>query len=188
MEDDGLHSQPVLHVGNLLLASAIVLSGNSFTKIGFLFKLLNLQYFSKNLFNQYQNLLIAPVIDKYWEDMKEKLWKERAGKDVVLSGDGRNDSPDHCAQYCTYSFADMDSQSILQMNIVDVREVKGKKSTKMERVAFESGLDSLFLSPMVVKEVVTDGHLEISSLISKYMFKFRFTHYIILSDISLFVI
>ena len=40
-------------------------------------------------------------------------------------------------------------------------------------MAFESGLDSL-LSSMVVKEVVTDGHLEISSLMSKYMFKFRF--------------
>ena len=148
-----------LRVGNLLSASAIVLSGNSFTKMGFLFKLLNLQYFSKNLFNQYQNLLIAPVIDKYWEDMKEKLWKETAGKDVVLSGDGRNDSPGHCAQYCTYSFADMDSQSILQMNIVDVREIEGRKSTKMEQVAFESGMDSILLSPMVVKEVVTDGHL-----------------------------
>ena len=86
-----------LCVGNLLLASAIVLSGNSFTKIGFLFKVLNLKYFLKNLFNQYQNLLIAPVIDKYLEDMKEELWEERAGKDVVLSGDGRNDSPGHCA-------------------------------------------------------------------------------------------
>ena len=68
------------------------------------------------------------------------------------------------------------------MNIVE-----GSKSTKMERVAFESGLDSL-LSLMLVKEVVTDGHLEISSLMSQYMFKFRFNHYIIFSDISLFVI
>ena len=98
--------------------------------------------------------------------MKEELWEERAGKDVVLSADGRNDSPGHCAQYCTYSHI------ILQMNIVDVREVEGRKSTKMERVAFESGLDSLILSPMVVKEVVTDGHLEISSLMSEYMFNF----------------
>jgi hypothetical protein len=117
-------SQPTyanLRVGNLLLASAFALSGNSFTKIGFLFKIMNMKFISKNLFNQYQHFFIAPVIEKYWEDMKQDLWKEREGKEPILSSDGRNDSPGHCAQYCAYSFADMESQSILQMNIVDVR-------------------------------------------------------------------
>ena len=136
-------SQPTcsnLRVGNLLLASAILLSGNSFTKIGFLFKIMKLKFFLHNLFNQYQNLLIAPVINSYWEDMQKEMWKAREGKDTILSGDSRNDSPGHCAQYCTYSFADMESQSILQMNIV---EVEGRKSPNMERVAFERGLDSL---------------------------------------------
>ena len=89
---------------------------------------MRLKLFSHNLFNQYQNLLIAPVINNYWEDMQKEMWKAREGKDTILSGDGRNDSPGHCAQYCTYSFADMESQSILRMNIVDVREVEGRKS------------------------------------------------------------
>ena len=75
--------------------------------------------------------------------MQKEMWKAREGKDSILSGDGRNDSPRHCAQYCTYSFADMESQSILQMNIVDVCEVEGRKSPNMERVTFERGLDSL---------------------------------------------
>ena len=45
-------SQPTCdnpRAGNLLLASAILLSGNSFTKVGLPFKFLNLQYFSSTL-------------------------------------------------------------------------------------------------------------------------------------------
>ena len=85
----------------------------------------------------------------------------------MLSGDGRNDSPGHSAQYCTYSLAGMEDKSILQMNIVDVREAAGK-SNNMERIGFERGMDMLLTSPMVVKEVVTDGNLEIAALMSKY--------------------
>ena len=36
----------------------------------------------------------------------------------------------------------------------------------MERVGFERGLDEMLQSEMVVKEIVTDGHVEIGALIS----------------------
>ena len=51
--------------GNLVLASSLLLSGNSLTKIGLMFQLCNLQYFSKSLFCQYQSLYIAPTVDKF---------------------------------------------------------------------------------------------------------------------------
>lgn len=164
-------SQPTcdkLRAGNLLLASSILLSGNSFTKVGLLFKFLNLQYFSSTLFYQYQNLYIAPAVDEYWKKMQRELWQKRAGKDVILSGDGRNDSPGHPAQYCTYTLADMESKEILHLEIVDVREVEGRKSASMERIAFERGMDALLASEMTIKEVVTDGHTEIGALFSEY--------------------
>jgi hypothetical protein len=126
----------------------------------------NLQYFSSTLFNQYQQLYIIPAINEFWEQHKQQVWEDKQGKDIVLSGDGRNDSPGHSAQYCTYSLADMDDTSILQLNVVDVREAAGK-SNNMERVGFEGGMDMLLTSPMVIKEVVTDGHLEIAALMSK---------------------
>jgi hypothetical protein len=53
------------------------------------------------------------------------------------------------------------------MNVVDVREASGK-SNNMERIGFERGMDTLHIeSPIIVKEVVTDGHLEIASVMSK---------------------
>ena len=95
-------SQPTcedVRTGNLLLASAIALSGNSFTKVGFLFKICNIAFFSKSLFNHYQHLYIAPTINEHWEKNKTDAWNERAGKSLLLSSDGPNDSPGHCAQY-----------------------------------------------------------------------------------------
>ncbi len=155
-----------IRAGNLMLASALLLSGNSYTKVGMMFNFCNLQYFSSTLFNQYQQLYIIPAINEFWEQHKQQVWEDKQGKDIVLSGDGRNDSPGHSAQYCTYSLADMDDTSILQLNVVDVREAAGK-SNNMERVGFEGGMDMLLTSPMVIKEVVTDGHLEIAALMSK---------------------
>ena len=52
--------------------------------------------------------------------MKNGLWKDREGMSVILSSDRHNDSPGHCAQYCTYSFADMETKFILNLNVVDV--------------------------------------------------------------------
>lgn len=106
-------------------------------------------------------------MNDYWESLQSQAWKEREGKEVVLSSDGRNDSPGHCAQYCTYTFADMREKCILSINIVDVREIEGRKSPNMERVGFERGLDKLIGSKMDIIEVVTDGHLEIRALMSE---------------------
>ena len=60
----------------------------------------------------------------------------------------------------------MNDRAIIQMNVIDVREASGK-SNNMERIGFQKGMDALLASPMIVKEVVTDGHLEIAALMSK---------------------
>ena len=125
-----------------------------------------MRYFSLSLFNQYQNLYIAPAIDDKWEKMKSDLWKERENKEVILSSDGSNDSPGHCAQLYI-PLLTWKQKLFLKMNIVDVREVEGRKSTNMERIWFERGLDNVLTSNMVIKEVVTDGHLVIGALMSK---------------------
>ena len=131
-----------------------------------------MKYISKMLYNQYQSLYITPTVEDYWKEMKYSLWKDREGKSVTLSSDGRNDSPGHCAQYCTYSFADMEMNSILSLNVVDVREIEGRKSPNMERVGFERRLHELLTSKMDLKEVVMDGHSEISALMSKFEYIF----------------
>ena len=41
-------------------------------------------------------------------------------------GDGRNDSPGHCAQYCTYTLMDCECKSIVSTITVDKRETSLK--------------------------------------------------------------
>ena len=59
-----------IRAGNVSLASALLLSGNSYTKVGLMFNFCNLQYFSSTLFNQYQKLYIIPTINEFWEQQK----------------------------------------------------------------------------------------------------------------------
>ena len=124
-------SQPMyngMRVGNMLLSLCLLLSGNSYTKIALLFKFVNLKFISKTLFYQHQSLYIALAVQKYWDAMHTNLLEERKNKDILLSSDARNNSPDHCAQCCTYTLADMVDEVILQQNIIDVREVEGRKT------------------------------------------------------------
>ena len=37
----------------------------------------------------------------------------------------------------------------------------------MERIGFQKGMDMLLASQMVLKEVLTDGHIEIAALMSE---------------------
>ncbi len=80
--------------------------------------------------------------------------------------DGRMDSPGHCAQYCTCTAMENDSQEIISIITVDKRET-GRNSVVMEREAFVRTVDRL-LEEVKLVEVCTDAHVQISALMSKY--------------------
>ena len=54
--------------------------------------------------------------------------------DIVVSGDGRCDSPEKCAKFCTYTLMESTKNLILHSETVDKREVQNK-SPNMERLA-----------------------------------------------------
>ena len=84
-----------------------------------------------------------------------KLLTQVKDKGLMLSGDGRCDSPGKSAKYCTYSFMDVDSGYILHMETVDKREV-ALQSPNMEKEALVRSLD--FLLPHITcKEIITDA-------------------------------
>lgn len=93
--------------------------------------------------------------------MQDELLRSYGDEPVVLAGDGRSDSPGHSAQYCSYVFTDEISRRVLHSEVVDVREAGGK-SPNMEKIGFDRGMDFL-MNKVKVKEIVTDGHLQISA-------------------------
>lgn len=77
------------------------------------------------------------------------------------------DSPGHCAQYCTYTFMEMETKRILCIITMDKRMTEGK-STSLEKGCFEKGLKIMTDAGLNIKEVVTDAHPQIGALMSKY--------------------
>ena len=91
-----------------------------------------------------------------------------------ILGDGRNDSPGHSAQYCTYTVMEHGTDRILALQTVDKREVE-RKSPNMERLGCRRALDSLM--GINVTEFVTDAHVQILAMLSKSIY--RHSHIII---------
>lgn len=115
------------------------MSGNSFQDIATISKFLNLRMISRSTFDRYQNLYVSPAVDKIYKEKQESLLC-RYNEAVIVSGDGRSDSPGNSATYCTYSFCDEKKKKILHTTTVMTQEAGGK-SPNMERIAFERGLD-----------------------------------------------
>ena len=66
---------------------------------------------------------------------------------MKLAGDGRCDSPDASAKFCTYSMIDIDNNTIIHVETVDKREVS-LRSPSMEREAVDRAI--AFLQGMML--------------------------------------
>lgn len=74
---------------------------------------------------------------------------------MILSGDGRCDSPGKSAKFCTYSLMDVESGQIIHSETVDKREV-ALQSPNMEKEAFVRSL-SYLLPRIQCTEIITDA-------------------------------
>ena len=83
-----------------------------------------------------------------------------------IVGDGRMDSPGHCAKYCTYTVMNQSDKAILAMEVVDKRET-GLKSVLMEAKGFSKAMESIRDEGVQLEEIVTDAHPQISSIMRK---------------------
>lgn len=83
-----------------------------------------------------------------------------------IKGDGRMDSPGHTAQYCSYTFMEYDTKTILYILTMDKRATE-KKSTNLEKACFVQGLRFLLDKGLRIVEVVTDAHVQVASVMSK---------------------
>ena len=86
----------------------------------------------------------------------------------MCSGDGRNDSPGYSAKFMTYTVMTHDSNEIVDMIVIDKREV-GLKSPNMENEGLKRILERLKVRKLRVKEICTDAHASIKAMISEYM-------------------
>ena len=162
-------SQPVVKrkpIGNLLLAASILFTGNTFAAFSRLASCLNLQFFSESVFYDTQLKYLFPVVNEAWEAESTRQIEKLNSRDVVnLDGDGRFDSPGHCAKYGTYTLMDEDSGDVVAFNVVHVSEVSS--SNAMEKEGFTRCIRDMEEKGVKISRVATDCHVSISSCVAK---------------------
>ena len=100
-------------------------------------------------------------------NVQEKLLDKYRSSDLVLSGDGRCDSPGKSAKFCTYSVMEATHNQILHFENVDKREVE-LYSPNMEREGMVCCLSFLLSSGMKISEVVTDSSTSVAKALGKF--------------------
>ena len=118
------NSQPLVNktpAGNLLLASAILFTENTFTPVNNFAECFDLEFIKESTFYEIQNEYLFPVINAAWEKEQQNTLRQVKMKGAVsLNGDGRCDSPGHNAKYGTYTLMDDNTGKITTFSIVQV--------------------------------------------------------------------
>ncbi|XP_052238264.1 uncharacterized protein LOC127849576 [Dreissena polymorpha] len=109
-----------------MLMASTILSGNNYQKVALLAKFINLGLPHRTTFQKIQGHFVAPTVEQYWSNIQASTIEETRATNVVISGDGRMDSPGHCAKYCTYTCMNQQTKWILAMEVVDKRECQLK--------------------------------------------------------------
>ncbi len=153
---------------NLLLGAAILMSGNNFAKVERMFQMVNLHCISESTFYRYQRVYVAPAINQVSTEYKKQVIQRFSNADVVVSGDGRCDSPGSSAKFCTYTLMEKESGVILHTETVDKREVE-YKSPNMEREALRRALKYINSTSVHVNELTTDASRSIMTMLGKWI-------------------
>lgn len=108
--------------GNLIIASAVFFSGNSPVKTFNFLKNANIAGLSLTSYNKLQRTYIVPSTLSVWQSKQETLLHNirSVGRDLKLSGDARCSSPGHTAKYGSYTLMDVQTNKVIDIQLVQV--------------------------------------------------------------------
>ncbi len=158
-------SQPYINnipACNLLLPTAVFLTGNSFTSVLEIFDTINLTFLSERQCYNIQSGYIIPEVEKIWGEHIESIMASVCVNPVVVSGDARCDSPGHNATFGTYTMLDTASHLILAQETVKVTEVKN--SYWLEPEGLERCLAILADHGVIISQLATDRHPSVQKI------------------------
>ena len=119
------NSQPYVGqvpAGNLLLTASILLSGSLVSKVLRMLQFMGVATISRNTFNRQQMNYVCPTIITMWKDQQQQMIDTLASEEggLILSGDGRCDSPGYCAKYGAYTVIEQRINMVLDIQLVQV--------------------------------------------------------------------
>ncbi|XP_034094542.1 coiled-coil domain-containing protein 73-like [Gymnodraco acuticeps] len=114
-------SQPLLNGTmscNLLVPAAIFLTGNAYGPFSEICQCLGLESLSTRHCYNIQRVYVLPEVTSVWNLHNEAVMAATGDQVVTMSGDGRCDSPGHCATFGTYTMLDINSRLIIAQQTV----------------------------------------------------------------------
>ena len=141
-----------------MLSAGVLFSGSDYSSLNGTACIFNLQILGERQYNSIQAKYLFPLVNKKFIQHQADLFIEVQGKEMVLGGDGKCDSPGHSAKYGTYSFMDVESEKIVDFAVVQVTEVRN--SNCMELEGFRRCLDHLENEHLTVMQLGTDRHVK----------------------------
>ncbi|KAK3104932.1 hypothetical protein FSP39_013440 [Pinctada imbricata] len=146
-----------------------IFSGLLPTKVLRLFKSINLLSISVDTYLKHQMSYLHPAISKEWSRFQQKYFAEmrRQQMSLVLGGDGRSDSPGHCAKYGSYAVLDLRVMLVVEVQVVQSNEVKG--SCHMEKEGLRRCVDTITSHDLSIETLVTDRHVQIGKWVRENM-------------------
>ena len=166
------HSQPMLGrmpAGNVLISAAILFSGQTYTHISSFAGFLNLEFVGQTTYGNHQRDYLFPTVHETFEGEKQTLWSSLDSKAVRLAGDGRCDSPGYSAKFCTYTLMDMDTEKVVDFEVVQVSQATS--SVAMEKLGFQTVIKRLLDNNINIVQICTDRHVGINALMNKLTIK-----------------
>ncbi|XP_052280835.1 uncharacterized protein LOC127878348 [Dreissena polymorpha] len=114
---------------------------------------------SYRTYKRLQSIYILPAVDNVWKKTQARLFEMRTGKSLRLGGDARCCSPGHTAKFGSYTLMDLETNHVLDVQLVQSNEVKN--SNAMELEGLKRGLRNLATNHMKVTDLTTDRHVKV---------------------------
>lgn len=88
---------------------------------------LNMATITRQTYHSHQRKYLSPTLRAVWKTEREAVLEElrQTGNGLVLSGDGRSDSPGYSAKFGTYVFVEESTKKVVDFQIVQVN-IKAK--------------------------------------------------------------
>lgn len=113
----------VVFYNNIICAASCLFSGNAHGKISQMMSFMGMNWISNSSFYRIQAAYLVPAIDHFWQDHQAEVLYQLQGKELIVYGDGRCDSPGSSAKYSTYTIMEDNSNCILSTLTVMKSEV-----------------------------------------------------------------
>lgn len=119
------HSQPYIGdtpAGNIFLSASILFSGATPTKVLRVLDHMSVASITPRTYFRQQKFILQPVVLRTWKQHQQCILGtlHAENRKLILGGDGRADSPGHCAKYGAYTMMELEANLIVDLQLVQV--------------------------------------------------------------------